>query len=61
MNANIIKTQFFQKIKYDLKGFLRSHEVILKFQNHLFLQYIICLTPDSLKTFQECQHIFHKM
>ena len=33
-----------------------SHIVILKYQNNLFLQYIICLTPDLLKTFQECQH-----
>ena len=24
MNTNIVKTQFFQKIKYDLKGPLRS-------------------------------------
>ena len=27
---------------------------------HLFLQYIICLTLNLFKTFQECQ-IFHKM
>ena len=26
MNANIIKTQIFQKIKYDLKGHIRSNK-----------------------------------
>ena len=36
-------------MKYDLKGYLRSHMVILKLQNQLFLQYIICLTPDLKK------------
>ena len=34
---------FFYKMKYDIKG-------------HLFLRYIICLTLNLLKTFQECQH-----
>ena len=57
MNAIIKKTQLFQNINYDLKGHLRSHEIILKFQNHLFLLYIICLTPNLLKTFQECQRL----
>ena len=37
MNTNI-KTQTFHKIKYDLKDHQRSHMVILKFQNHLFLR-----------------------
>lgn len=32
----------------------RSQNVILKFQNHLFLQYIFCLKTNVLKTFQEC-------
>ena len=34
----------------------RSHKVILKFHNHLFLRYIFCLTLTPLETFQECQH-----
>ena len=33
-----------------------SQKVIFKFQNNLFLRYIFCLTPNLLKTFQECQH-----
>ena len=32
MNANIMKTHIFYKIKYDLQGHQRSHKVILKFQ-----------------------------
>ena len=36
-----------------IKGHIRS---ILKFQNHIILWYIFCLTPDLLKTFQDCQH-----
>jgi hypothetical protein len=43
MNADIIKTQIFQKIKYDLKGQQKSQKGIFKFQTHLFLRYISCL------------------
>ena len=32
MNANIMKTHIFYKMKYDLQGHQRSHKVILKFQ-----------------------------
>ena len=32
MNANIMKTHIFYKMKYDLQGHQRSHWVILKFQ-----------------------------
>ena len=49
MNANIKKKQSFLQNKYDLKGHLRSHKDLLKFQNHLFLRYIICLPPILLK------------
>ena len=34
MNANTIKTQIWHKMKYDLKGHLRSQKVILKFLNY---------------------------
>ena len=34
---------------------IKGHKVILKFQNDLCLRYIICLTTDLLKTFQEYQ------
>ena len=50
LNANIKKTQFFHKLKYDLKGHYRSHKVILKFQNDLFRRYL------KTKICQECQH-----
>ena len=53
MYANIIKTQIFKKLKYNPKGQSRLHKVILKFQNHLLLRYIICLTTDFLKTFHK--------
>ena len=43
-------------MKYDLKDHLRSQNIILKFQNYPFLQYIYCLMPNLLKTCQECQH-----
>ena len=46
MNANIIKTQIFHKMKYDLKGHYRTHKLILKFQNNPFLQFVICLKPN---------------
>ena len=38
MNANIKKTQIFNKMKYDLRVYKRSQKVILKFQNHFFLR-----------------------
>ena len=38
MNANSMKTQFFHKMKYDLRGRERSQKVILTFKNLLFLQ-----------------------
>ena len=34
----------------------RPLQVNFKISNHLFLQYILCLTPNLFKTFQECQH-----
>ena len=43
-------------MKYYHKGHYRSHKVILNLKNNLFLRYIICLTPNLFKTFQECQH-----
>ena len=43
-------------MKNNLKGHYRSQKVIWKFQNRLFLRYIFCLTPNLLKTFQECQY-----
>ena len=58
-SARIKKIQIFLNLKYNLKGHLRSHNVILKFQNHLFLRNIICLTTNHLKTVQECQHYEH--
>ena len=52
MNANIKKTQIFHK---------RSQKVILKFQNHLFLQAVFCLTPKSFKTFSKTSTLWtHK-
>ena len=44
MNANIIKTQIFHKIKYDLKGHGRSQKVLFVFKNQLFRKYLLCLT-----------------
>ena len=41
--------------KYALRGHKRSHKVILNVQNHLFLLYNFCLTPNLFKTLQECQ------
>ena len=52
MNANIMKTQMFHKIKYNLEVIKGHH---LKIQNHLFM-YIFCITTNPLKTFLECQH-----
>ena len=57
MNANRIKKPIFHKIKYDLKGYKRSHKVILKLKNIFFLRYVTSLTSILFKTFQECQHI----
>ena len=52
-------------MRYDIKGYKRSHKVILKFQNHLFLRYIIRITPDLLKIFKNViimkPQIFHSM
>ena len=39
MNINIMNTQIFHKIKYDLKGHKRSHKNLLAkfFQTHSFI------------------------
>ena len=47
MNANIIKTQFTYKMKYDLRG----HIIILKLKNHLFFEYIKYFEHPSYKIF----------
>ena len=64
INANIKKTQFFCKRKYDLEGDKRSKEVILKIQNYLFLLDVF-LTPNLLKTFNNVNimktQFFHEM
>ena len=49
MNANIKKTHFFF-----IKSSMTS-KVIKVTYGHLLLRYIICLTPDLSKKFQECQ------
>ena len=36
MNANIVKTPIFHKIKYDLKGHSRSQTMTFLFQIHFF-------------------------
>ena len=48
MNANIKNTQFFYKMKYELKG----HKNHLKISNHLFLWYIIFNVHYFLKLFK---------
>ena len=55
MVANIMKMQIFLNIKYDLRGHLRSHKVILNFLNHFFCD-IFSLTPNLFKSLQECQY-----
>ena len=47
INANIINTILF--IKWSMTS--KVTKVILNFQNHLFLRYIICTMPHLLKTF----------
>ena len=37
MNADIIKTQNVHKMKYDLRGFRRSHEVTFMWKINFFL------------------------
>ena len=37
---------------YDLRGHEKSHKVILKFENHLFLRNIVGLMAYLFKTFQ---------
>ena len=56
MNANIMKTQSFHLIKYDLRGHWRSQKVTLKIKNYLFLRYISWLTPNLWKPLKGCQH-----
>ena len=46
-NANIKKPHFLLT-KYDLKGYIGSQKVILKFKNRRSLRYIFCLTPNLL-------------
>ena len=62
MNANIMKTQIWYKMKYDLRG----HKVHNKnFKIIFFCENFFCLMPDLFKTFQECNimktQFFRKM
>ena len=43
MNANIVKTQFFCKIKYDLKGHSRSQTMTFLFKQSLFLLFMLLI------------------
>ena len=49
MNANIMKTQIFHKIKYDLKCHSRSQEVFSVFNNKLFLR--LCSAIEGVTLF----------
>ena len=53
MHDNIIKTQIFHNVKFDLKCHLRSHKVTFMFKNQIFLEYVFCLKSDLFKTFSE--------
>ena len=43
MNANIVKTHPFYKIKYDLKGHSRSQTTTILFKNSLFLLFVLLI------------------
>ena len=58
MNANIIKTQIFIKLKFDLKAHLRSHEVTFISKISLFLDVffylksvliVICIHENNIR------------
>ena len=42
-SANIMETQFFDKMKNDLKGHNRSHKGPFMSKNHIFLRYYFCM------------------
>ena len=54
MTANIIKTQIFYKIMYDLRPKVTKGH--LKMPKLSFSAKFFCLTPYLLKPFQECQY-----
>ena len=55
-NANIMKTQIFHKIKYDLKDHWRSQKVTFLSKNTRFLGFNYCLKTNLFKTLYQCQH-----
>ena len=52
MNANIKMAHIFLKMKYDLKGHLRSYKMIFLLKNVLFLKFIFCLKSNFIKTYE---------
>ena len=48
MNAEIIKTYIFPKMKYDLKGHRRSHKVAFMFISTHFLRYLFWIKSDFI-------------
>ena len=55
------RPNLFYKMKYDLRGHNRSQKVILKFQNHLFLQYFFCINTKSFQSFSRTSTLWrHK-
>ena len=65
MNANIMNTQIFNKMKFDLKSQLRSHKFIFTFENKPFLYKIFILNLILLKLYMNAKimnmQIFNKM
>ena len=47
MNANLVKTQLFYKIKYDLKGHSRLKTTTLLFKNSLFLLFVLLIEETN--------------
>ena len=56
MNVNIIETQNFHKIKYDIKGRLILIKVICLSKISLFLDGFFCLNHNLNKTIYEWLH-----
>ena len=59
MNANMIKTQIFHDVKFDLKGNLGSHEVTLKIFVKRFCDLFYYVNLD-LRSYGQLMDLFHK-
>ena len=59
MHDNITKTQIFQNIEFDPKGYQRSHKVTFTSKNTYFLEYFFVTRSDKAYVHTKLSHNFN--